>query len=672
MGTRHYTLSLFLIGILASAATAETQMTVDVGWNGHFRAGRWGPVFVTVADSSPRAVELTVESGHDLIHSIRVHQTITASSTPATYPVYIPLQGYGMPIQITLRDARTRKRLAHWNQDDYSDLRFMPVDHLIGISGRQGGERILESQLGSDDAHLTYIPSQQLPTTARGFDAFDAIFLNQPDFTRLAVEQQQALLDWVRAGGQLVCWMSEDALPGGGPILEALPAIVGENIALQLSAETLGKAGLADRFRTIKGRNLLGHPGSREIPLLNATASAWQRSLGIGSITLLPLDISGLMFDQPQNARDFWKPLLSSRLLAVTKGAEKPTADVDPTTGAGLARSSDYPDFRHQRASDAINAAMNMLSDVPGAGDFGFSYVLVVLIALMLLVGPIDWIILKKLGRQPWTWITTSGWIGLITLGAVYIGYFFKSGDLHYRSLRLIDQADGVRVATVDVAGIYSPRSGIYELKVEPTGWWEPLAIGNGGYTRSRATAEISFQQDYQSNLPDRMFINVWSMRFAISESIAPGSPLIKGTLRRETREGREFLVGSLINVGTAPLKNLAFLVAGGRGTLKGQTIEPNQTLEVDAPISRTPVSNTDARQLMYRYDRPAPVAQELIYDLAVDRSLQIEQTIAAGSSVCLFAQVDAPTPTTLAPPPTVERQQQYVRALLRLEPSAP
>src|SRR4029453_16674355 len=104
------------------------------------------------------------------------------------------------------------------------------------------------------------------------------------------------------------------------------------------------------------------------------------------------------------------------------------------------------------REATALRQVGDLLGNVPGAGRFGFGYVAGILIAMMVIVGPVDWLLLKKLGRQPWTWATTTGWIALVTLSAVYAGHLFKSGDLHFRTFQLVDQADGLALARTDLS----------------------------------------------------------------------------------------------------------------------------------------------------------------------------------------------------------------------------
>src|SRR5262249_18706100 len=155
-----------------------------------------------------------------------------------------------------------------------------------------------------------------------------------------------------------------------------------------------------------------------------------------------------LLFRYPSQS-DFWRPLIGDAIQFNSPNQQKNyyTQNIDVSAS---------------RRAMAANRVMDMLGNVPGLGSFDFFYIALVMCGMMVIVGPIDWIVLKKLGRQPWTWTTTAGWIALITLGAMYIGSMFKSGDLHFRTLRLIDQADGMCIADTDAIGIYSPRTGEY------------------------------------------------------------------------------------------------------------------------------------------------------------------------------------------------------------------
>src|SRR5687768_1452641 len=82
---------LFLLAS-AGSARADVSLSVDIGWSGHFRAGRWGPLFVTLADpGGARPVTLEVDSPHGNGLGMLTRMSMSVSQTPATYAVYVPL-----------------------------------------------------------------------------------------------------------------------------------------------------------------------------------------------------------------------------------------------------------------------------------------------------------------------------------------------------------------------------------------------------------------------------------------------------------------------------------------------------------------------------------------------------------------------------------------------------
>jgi hypothetical protein len=191
---------------------------------------------------------------------------------------------------------------------------------------------------------------------------------------------------------------------------------------------------------------------------------------------------------------------------------------------------------------------------------------------MMILVGPVDWFVLKSLGRQPWTWVTTSGWIALLTLGAIYAGHVFKSGDLYFRSLQLIDQAGDRTVAVVDVIGIYSPRTSAYDLKTEADGWWQPLTTEAGYFRSNGMKTDIDFHQTWQGSVPEPLWINVWNLRFLRGDSTSAGPAMLSASLREAPSSSdvsRAHVVGVIHNLTDHPLTDLCVMTHLGDGDVK-------------------------------------------------------------------------------------------------------
>jgi hypothetical protein len=670
MNDRRLWLSLMLVILCAAGGTAraESSLDVEVGWEGHYRAGRWAPLFVTVADTSPRACIIEVSAPHSPTVGMLVSTQVTASATPATYPIYVPL-GHGTnDVLVVLRDARTQRRLAEWPPlDDRMQMRLMsaPVEVLIGTAGRGPSLRTLAGAAAARQARveLPFLAPAVLPSHPTGYDSFDGFVLNQPDLNQLSFEQQQALIDWVRCGGRLIMWPGPDPLPPASPIVAALPVSIGENITLRIDPKLLQQAGLAERFGETGSRAMTAREDAEAIELFGAGGPvAWRRDCGLGQITVLPIDPTFFVFSSELHAANFWRPLLRGII-------DIPEAEEQPSTAY-----RGWGDASVQRRSFAFRQLSDRLGDVPGAGQFGFSYVAIVLIALMLIVGPIDWLVLRYLGRQPWTWFTTTGWIVLVTTGAIYVGHILKSGDLHYRSLRVIDQVDDATIAAHDLSCIYAPRTAQYEVRAEAESWWQPGADFVFGDRSVRA--DVPFHQGGRGNRPLAMRIGVWNLRFLEGESVGTTPPMIGASLRlRQTDDGPR-VVGTITNLSSHALRDVR-IRSRAVLNLMNLPIPQMQWWYAEGPARLEPGQAQAIDVLLGQFKQPRHAygsGNELwmqANDLAAGRAVAIERLLDASDEyVCIYAEADQPAPAAkLVTGQPIEQHWQVIRALVRVAP---
>ena len=85
-------LLLAVISLLLTSgpAWAKVQISVDVGWSNRFRAGRWTPLYITLADSAPRQVIVDVYSPTDRRYALRASQSLAIGPSPVTVALYVP------------------------------------------------------------------------------------------------------------------------------------------------------------------------------------------------------------------------------------------------------------------------------------------------------------------------------------------------------------------------------------------------------------------------------------------------------------------------------------------------------------------------------------------------------------------------------------------------------
>ncbi|MCY2951802.1 MAG: hypothetical protein NTU53_07465 [Planctomycetota bacterium] len=690
---------------LSGTSSANLTMRAQIGWDGVFRVGRWTPIYITLADDQAfpaRNVQLDIIAPHDNTFAMRVRQYVAVRPEASTFILYAPLTFQAGEAVAVVRDAKTGRSLGELPFDSVtaSTATYRSSwygaesdrDLVIGISGRGNAlgliagpfywvDKLADQQLrygNSPQIRTGFLQPQYLPDASLGYDGLDVLVLNAPDLVTMPLQTQQAIARWVRGGGRLLMWPSAGPVPADSPIIDLLPCKIGQSTAIPLSLDDTKALDLPARQERIAAREIELNPSAKKVSILLDKALACYGRAGLGRVAVLSIDASQLGFQDRNNALKFWRPILKN-LVAPTIQPTDESNDTNPNNDTGSRRLA------------AMEAVVDRLGDVPGIGRFDFSYIAIVMVAMMFVVGPIDWFVLKKLGKQPWTWATTAGWIVLITVGALYIGYIFRSGDLYYRTVRLIDQADDQVVGVMDVAGIYSPKTQVYDLDGAKDAWWEPANLDAlTPWNRSSRTAtEILTGQDTRGNRPQSMVVNIWSLRFMQSELGDPAaiSPPLHASLTRTKAgaDGKVRIVGSITNRSTALLSGVIIRTAAGLVILP-DAIKPNESAMIDLPINSdngifklqgdTQYSNPRyGRNTInpYSTDVRGPMGFMLATcDLAVLRSRQIETVLTDQpemASICAQSQDITPTVKlrhrNAAPP--IQQHYQVVRALVEL-----
>ena len=670
-----------------------TSLAVKVGWGGRVQPDRWNPVYITLSDPATRSVLFEFRAPHGGFSGMKSRQVITIGPEPQTFIVYMPLRQF-MPedLSFVVRDATTRRKLADYPGDPY--FSFAPVGgtspgySLLGISGKRVTLRPLMNTLPGARLDAAHIETEELPTAPIGYDCLDVLILNAPEFAALLPEQQQAMLEWVRTGGNLLLWPGDSPVPESGALLDALPCRIGNTSVIELSPDELKAAGLSARFAKLPARLLEPRPEATPVALLGTEkVTGYQRRLGLGRVLVCPTDLSSLQFGNAAKTWALWRLTLKGMIRRLPDDA---AAQSNETyyTGANEVQA---------REATALRQVGDLLGTVPGAGSFGFGYVAGVLIAMMVVVGPVDWFVLKRLGRQPWTWATTTGWVALVTLSAVYAGHLFKSGELHWRTFELVDEADGVAVARTDLAALYSPRTTEYSVETRQDSWWQPASPGDEVYGYRRGAQDVTFAQTYRGSTPDPMVVNVWNLRFLRGETTTAAPAVVEANLRVEQRqvEGRprKYVVGTITNTGTERLVSIAvrtkaglarpFFNRGATQPAEPVRIEAGQTVDIDAMIDTAPLGSSqtqDWQRLRYPYygGQIAQIDRSRLWDqggdLSMRRTDRIEQWVTEREDLaCVYAECEnAPPAAELVGAQAVESHWRVVRALVTLSKPQP
>lgn len=565
-------LSLLLcLPVAARVDDTSTRLSVDLGWDGVCRVGRWTPLFITLSHDRALAATIELNAPHTGQQGMRIVQPVTIGPTPTTFTLFfVPVYDLEQ-LGIEVRAADDGRLLAAQRpfdalvNDDVRRRLMLAGRGIVGVSGRPGWNGPTIASNGDSGGNGS-LPIERLPDAPVGYDGLRVLILNAPDLNRLSRSQQQAIIGWVRAGGRLLFWADENAVPDDAPLLDVLPALVGPNTLLEIPTEIVRDAGLPDRFTRLRARALQPRPGAEVIDALSEPQSVgYAGHVGIGRVAVLPFDASLLLFSDADKAASFWSKVLAA--LGIDSSADRDTPHRYFTTD--------------ERAA-GIDAAVKQIDTIEGAGSFDFGTIAWTLLGLMFVVGPIDWFVLKKLNRQPWTWATTTGWIGLITVASLYAGQLLHGGELHLCSVSVIEQIDGRRVYSSDVVEVYSPSTRHYELSV-PAGWWQPLP-GEQWFVSRGLREDYHFVQSRDGNAPLPLRVPIWSLRLLYGQRWTDDPPLIDARLSIR-RDGETVAYsGTLRNQHAEPIELLQ-LECLGRSSRPAQTIAPGQTVTLQGVL---------------------------------------------------------------------------------------
>mgnify|MGYP002780410096 CR=1 FL=1 len=424
-----------------------------------------------------------------------------------------------------------------------------------------------------------------------------------------------ALVEWVRRGGRLVVSVAGNAqmLTQFPAFQQLLPAKLNDNPATTATKDlkldwafgsnTLGATlsqSKKEPFPVSRVTLDPARPARTLVPKGKPTEppAAIQAPLGLGRVTLVTFDLDRSPFTELPEKAMFWDYLLRDA------GADK------ASTGSG--KQTNYANSFNQNTEDEfVTALRNHVDTFDGVPVISFGWVALFIALYTLLIGPVEYLILKKVvGRLELTWISFPVIVVSVSAAAYFTAYAIKGNDLKINKVDVVDvdPASG-RVYGRTWFTIFSPRIDSYTVGVEPREAWagkpgEPtspplvdwLAGGQsgGGNIVSRGYSYHTDPTASPRRVADGLIsvpIQVWSTKAFSANWTAPldpASPLVESRLYHP-RSDATALRGSFVN--NLPVKELrdAVLVYGGRVYKLGTLVPGQQVAAVTDTSSLQP-----------------------------------------------------------------------------------
>lgn len=456
---------------------------VRLGFMGTLKLGYWSPLAVDVSckgDSFQGFLEIQTPDS-DGLQTYLVREAFAAPNQRNSIQHHVRIGKYDSDLMLTLidKDGRTvaRRRV---DLDADTSVKLLNVDEqLIVYLGSPGG--LLEATadpLKVDPERQTAIPMriiEDLPRQWFDYSGVDAMVIATGDptvFDNLDEAQKSALQTWVRQGGRLVVTAARNhQLLTESFLNKMLPArITGvsrirqpdalESYTKSKERFNVGTQGLeVAEFADVKGSVFI-RQGERPLAL--------RGSYGLGTVSLIGFDVDEPPFSNWQGRVDFWIEYFNFLRL---------TSDSDQDM-QNLAR------MQYSGVTDLATLLSTHLEDFPEVTVVPFGWVALLIFGYILLIGPIDYLFLKKVvGRLELTWITFPTWVIVISVAAYYAAHWLKGDALRVNRVEVVDvDQESETLRGTGFVSIFSPRIDKYTVSYTPSfaaaGEWHDLGMG--------------------------------------------------------------------------------------------------------------------------------------------------------------------------------------------------
>jgi hypothetical protein len=477
-----------------SGAAEATADPIHVGLSGAFKVGRWTPLDAVVRSASPADLRLEVDApdpdGSAVTYRSQPLNPAVAkgSGTGADSPRLGLLFKMGrldgtLRVRVLDGERVLSTRSVRVSADPDADVRapfrqsvFLianvqaPREMAAPASGKpdikrigrllSAGNAIPSSAAGAATRTWTEVVDvelfEALPTRGDAYDSFDAVLLAER--FDLDAPRSRALEEWVRGGGHLVISVGRDGNDfSKTPLASWLPVKVQGTVKLRdlspvesFCRQSSRIMGATDEPLDAARLSVVGERGQDLVPSL-AGPLLCRVAYGLGRVTVFGLDLNTPQLAQWSAAGD-----LVQRLFDL----EESQARREQTVSNRLTQTG---------ITELATQLDASLDEFPSVSRFTVWHVMGLLAALVLVVGPIDFVLVHKLLRRPeLTWVTFP-LMALVAAGcAVYWSTDAKGERMLLNQLDVFDVDAGsgwVRAHSYSL--IYSPENRRFNVTAE-------------------------------------------------------------------------------------------------------------------------------------------------------------------------------------------------------------
>jgi hypothetical protein len=546
-----------LTGSAAGALTMNARLLLQ----GHARAGSWAAVEVDLQNDGPAIEgELRMDGGSQSNARFAMAVKLPTNSRQ-TYVLHVQPPSFGRTVKVDLVsgeqviDSVSVAYLVH----DATQL-------VVGVLAERPQALVSQIKLPANPlgAAAAVIPLTvaDLPERAEGWGVLDRLVWQDVDSNQLSSPQLDALRRWLAAGGRLI-------IVGGSAGIGTLSAFPDDLLPYRPTATLdLDPASLTSLLGPLPAdaAELPAMAGAltrgRALATSGDRAVAADLTYGSGRVTLLGFDPTTRWLAESKSIDALWRAALPAR----------------SSDGVQLSDDSQLLQAVYQ---------LPLLALPPTSG------LLILIGAYIVIIGPINYFVLKRIDRRELAWITMPVLVLGFTAASFGYGFLLRGADVVVNEVAIVHGAPDATEATADVYfGVFSPTRATYQVEVPQAAL---LASPISGDPFGQGSTTLDIVQGTGAERPSmvrNLSVGTSSLRI-VRAQLPVASPRMRATLTLEDNT----LTGTFENASDEKLENVAVVLGNAVGVLGD--VEPHATVPVRLPIRDNPFGAALADQII-------------------------------------------------------------------------
>lgn len=536
---------LLLVLLLPCLVSAQQPLQFDVfpGFADHAREGAWFPVVCEAQNNGPGfagTIEVSPDRGAD--QKIRLPIDLpTGTRKRVVIPVFAGSRNPEW--RIVLRDAKGKALKEHTTQSFRVLQAEIPLLAAMPRSAASMPQFVATRERNVDvTPAVVRLQPELFPDNPIALQGMTALYLNTGRALELRPPQVDALLTWVEAGGHLILGIDQVGQVTATPwLLELVPAELGAVQALPTGkalfdwckaletqwTETDKRSGGTSQASSaasyLEKRKLVGDAAFQEatMPVVLARAPAERVRLSAEGSPLIVENhrgkgrVTALMFD-PEREPFFsfaGRPWFWTRLI-------------DPPTS--LYAGPELQRYGRQPVEGAIGAVI----ETKQIRKLSLGWLLLLLLAYVVIIGPVDYFLIRRLKRPMLTWITFPAYVTAFSAVIYITGYSLRAGRTEWNEVSVVDiqpRGDQAVFLGKTFGTIYSPANDRYPVAGEHkfSAFRHEASSFFGGGNEGSSDVRMNGNQ-----FDGEVFVPVWVSQMFVTDWVDTGTPPLQLEVR--------------------------------------------------------------------------------------------------------------------------------------------